>query len=75
MLSKKKIDIKKERLKSQLKRIIADALKFSKKNSAVRAMLPDNIDEIVAQAKKETRDLSMSLNISHVSRISQFIGS
>ena len=71
MLSKKKIDIKKERLKSQLKRIIADALKFSKKNSAVRAMLPDNIDEIVAQAKKETRDLSMSLNISHVSRISR----
>jgi hypothetical protein len=71
MLSKKKIDIKKERLKSQLKRIIADALKFSKKNSAVRAMLPDNIDEIVAQAKTETRDLSMSLNISHVSRISR----
>lgn len=71
MLSKKKIDNKKERLKLQLKRIIADALKFSKKNSAVRAMLPDNIDEIVAQAKKETRDLSMSLNISHVSRISR----
>ena len=52
MTLKKKIESKKERLKIQLQRIISDALKFSKKNSAVRAMLPDNIDDIVAQAKK-----------------------
>ena len=55
----------------QLQRIIADALKFSKKNSAVRAMLPDNIDEIVTQARKETKDLSVSLSLSRVSRISR----
>jgi hypothetical protein len=71
MTLKKKIESKKERLKIQLQRIISDALKFSKKNSAVRAMLPDNIDDIVAQAKKETKDISMSLNLSHVSRISR----
>ena len=71
MTLKKKTESKKERLKIQLQRIISDALKFSKKNSAVRAMLPDNIDDIVAQAKKETKDISMSLNLSHVSRISR----
>ena len=71
MALKKNIENKKERLKIQLQRIISDALKFSKKNSAVRAMLPDNIDDIVAQAKKETKDISMSLNLSHVSRISR----
>ena len=71
MSVKKKIQRKKERLKIQLQRIIADALKFSKKNSTVRAMLPDNIDDIVAQAKKETKDISMSLSLSHVSRISR----
>ena len=71
MTSKKKIQSTKERLKMQLQRIIADALKFSKKNSAVRAMLPDNIDEIVTQARKETKDLSLSLSLSRVSRISR----
>jgi hypothetical protein len=34
-------------------------------------MLPDNIDEIVAQARKETKDLSVSLSLSRVSRISR----
>ena len=71
MTSKKKIQSTKERLKMQLQRIITDALKFSKKNSAVRAMLPDNIDEIVTQARKETKDLSVSLSLSRVSRISR----
>ena len=71
MTLKKNIERKKERLKIQLQHIISDALKFGKKNSAVRAMLPDNIDDIVAQAKKETKDVSMSLNLSHVSRISR----
>ena len=71
MLTKKKFENRKERLKNQLTRIIKDALKFSKKNSAVRAMLPDNINEIVSKAKKETQDLSMTLNFSRVSKISK----
>ena len=71
MITKKKFENRKERLKNQLTRIIKDALKFSKKNSAVRAMLPDNINEIVSKAKKETQDLSMTLNFSRVSKISK----
>ena len=69
--SKKSFENKKENLKIELTRIIKDALKFSQKNSAVRAMLPDNINDIVAQVKKETQDLSMTLNLSRVSRISR----
>ena len=34
-------------------------------------MLPDNINEIVASVKKETQDLSMTLNFSRVSKISK----
>ena len=34
-------------------------------------MLPDNINEIVEKAKKETQDLSLTLNISHISKISR----
>ena len=34
-------------------------------------MLPDNINEIVEKAKKETQDLSLTLNLSRVSRISK----
>ena len=71
MISKKNFQNKKEILKEQLTRIIKDALNFSKKNSAVRAMLPDNINDIVAKVKKETHDLSMTLNLSRVSRISR----
>ena len=37
-------------------------------------MLPENINEIVDQAKKETQDLSLSLNISNLSRISSIRG-
>ena len=70
-ITKKNFEKKKEHLKIELTRIIKDALKFSKKNSAVRAMLPDNINDIVAQVKKETQDLSMTLNLSRVSRISR----
>ena len=44
---------------------------MSTKNSAVRAMLPDNINEIVEKAKKETQDLSVTLNMSHISKISR----
>ena len=66
---KQKFETRKQRLKNELTRIIKDALKFSKKNSAVRAMLPDNINDIVAQVKKETQDLS--LNLSRISRISR----
>ena len=66
---KQKFETRKQRLKNELTRIIKDALKFSKKNSAVRAMLPDNINDIVAQVKKETQELS--LNLSRISRISR----
>ena len=66
---KQRFETRKQRLKNELTRIIKDALKFSKKNSAVRAMLPDNINDIVAQVKKETQDLS--LNLSRISRISR----
>ena len=34
-------------------------------------MLPDNINEIVEKAKKETQELSLSLNMSHISKISK----
>ena len=69
--NKKKLESKKIMLKRELTRIIKDALLFSKKHSAVRAMLPDNINEIVDKVKKETRDLSLTLNLSRVSRISK----
>ena len=69
--NKKKIETKKLFLKRELTRIIKDALKFSKNNSAIRAMLPDNINEIVNKVKKETQDLSLTLNLSKVSRISK----
>ena len=62
---------KKLKLKEELTRIIKDALKFSKKNNPVRSMLPDNINEIVEKAKKETHDLSLTLNMSHISKISK----
>jgi len=38
-------------------------------------MLPENINEIVEKAKKETLDMSLSLNISNVSKISSITGS
>ena len=68
---KESLDKKKLKLKEELTTIIKDALKFGKKNSAVRAMLPDNINEIVEKAKKETQDLSLNLNVSHISKISR----
>ena len=37
-------------------------------------MLPENINEIVDKAKKETQDLSLSLNISNLSKISSITG-
>ena len=70
-IKQQKLDNKKLRLKHELTRIIKDALLFSKKNSAVRAMLPDNINDIVDKVKKETRDLSLTLNLSRVSKISR----
>ena len=64
------INKKKEKLKKELTRIINDALLFSKKNNSVKSMLPENINEIVEKAKKETQDMSLSLNISNLSKIS-----
>ena len=49
---------KKQNLKLILTRIINDALLFSKKNNPVKSMLPENINEIVEKAKKETLDMS-----------------
>ena len=68
---KRNIQKRKENLKNELTRIIKDAIQFSKKNNAVRAMLPGNIDEIVDQVKKETQNLSINLSMSQVSRISR----
>ena len=68
---KKKLKDKKEELKIKLTNIIKDALKFSMKNNPIRSMLPDNINEIVEKAKKETQDLSVTLNMSRVSKISR----
>ena len=67
---KSELDNRKNVLKLQLIRIIKDALMFAKKNNPIKSMLPDNINEIVEQAKKQTQDMSFSLNISNLSRIS-----
>ena len=68
-IKQKKLDNKKLKLKGELTRIIKNALLFSKKNSVVRAMLPDNINEVVENVKKETQNIS--LNISRISAISK----
>ena len=65
---------KKEKLRQELTRIINNAILFSKKNNPVKSMLPENINEIVDQAKKETQDLSLSFNISNLSKISSIRG-
>ena len=68
----KKIFInKKTKLKEELTRIIKDTLIFSQKNNPVRAMLPDNINEIVEKAKKEAQNASLNMsNISKISKVS-----
>ena len=71
---KAEIDKRKMKLKQQLTRIINDALLFSKKNNPVKAMLPENINEIVDEVKKQTQDMSFSLNLSNLSRISTMKG-
>ena len=68
------INKKKLRLKQEITRIINDTLLFSKKNNPVKSMLPENINEIVDKAKKETQDLSISLNMSNLSKISSIKG-
>ena len=68
---KKVFNNKKSRLKQELTRIIKDTLSFSKKNNPIRSMLPDNINEIIEKVKKETQDLSQTLNISRISKISK----
>ena len=67
---KAEIEKRKMKLKLQLTRIINDALLFSKKNNPVKSMLPENINEIVDQVKKQTQDMSFSLNVSNLSGIS-----
>ena len=68
------INKKKLRLKQEITRIINDTLLFSKKNNPVKSMLPENINEIVDKAKKETQDLSISINMSNLSKISSIKG-
>ena len=68
-VKQEKLNNKKMKLKRELTRLIKDALLFSKKNSVVRAMLPDNINEVVEKVKKETQNIS--LNLSRISRISR----
>ena len=68
---KKNIHIEKMKLKNDLTRIIKDAIRFSKKNNQVRAMLPNSINEIVDKFRQEAQNMSMSLNISHISKISK----
>jgi hypothetical protein len=52
---KSELDERKNELKKALTRIITDALIFSKKNNPIKAMLPDNINEIVEEAKKRQK--------------------
>ena len=68
------LENKKEKLKNDLARIINDALLFSKKNNPIKAMLPENINEIVDKAKKNTQNMSFTLNISNLSKISSMRG-
>ena len=67
---KAELENRKIKLKEQLTRIINDALIFSKKNNPIKSMLPENINEIVDKAKKETNEMSFSLNLTNISRIS-----
>lgn len=62
------LDKRKIKLKEELTRIIRDALIFSKKNSPVKSMLPENIGEIIEKMKKENEDIS--LNLSRISKSS-----
>ncbi len=71
---KAKLNKRKNNLKKDLTKIIVDALIFSKKNNPLKSMLPDNINEIVDKVKNQTRDMSLSLNISNLSQISSLEG-
>ena len=68
---KKILDNKKTKIKEELIRIIKDSLNFSKKNNPIKSMLPENINEIVEKVKNEAQDLSLNLNLSHISKISK----
>jgi hypothetical protein len=67
---KSELDNRKIKLKNELTRIINDALLFSKKNNPVKAMLPNNINEIVENFKKQNKEVNVSLNITNLSKIS-----
>lgn len=71
---KAELNKRKNKLKKDLTKIIVDALIFSKKNNALKSMLPDNINEIVDKVKNKTRDISLSLNLSNLSQISTLGG-
>jgi len=71
---KNELERRKNKLKEKLTIMIKDALLFSRKNNPIKSMLPDNINEILNQAKKQTEDMSFSLNISNLSNISTMRG-
>ncbi len=67
---KKDLVKKKLELKEKLIRIIKNSLIFCKKNNPIKSMLPDNINEIVNKVKQDKHDISISLNISNISKVS-----
>lgn len=71
---KQKKDIfiqEKMELKKELVGIIRDALNFSKKNSAMTAMLPTELGEIIAKIKDDRNKNNMSISSINLSRISK----
>ena len=57
-----KIDEEKNYLKTELTRIIKDALIFCRKNHIMTSMLPNNLSEIISKAKEDTKTLNLSMS-------------
>ena len=66
-----KIEEEKKYLKTELTRIIKDALIFCRKNHIMTSMLPNNLNEIIAKAKEDTKTLTLSnssINLTQTTR-------
>ena len=66
-----KIEEEKKYLKIELTRIIKDALIFCRKNHIMSSMLPNNLNEIIAKAKEDTKTLTLSnssINLTQTTR-------
>ena len=57
-----KVEQEKNYLKTELTRIIKDALIFSRKNHIMTSMLPNNLNEIITKAKEENKTLNLSMS-------------